>query len=335
MRLGIVVAVWLCAEVAASAATIRVPRDARTIQAAVNAASDGDVIKVEYGRYCGATIDRQVHLQATWLTTIVGCTAPTVSGLRAGFLLVDDRASGTTITGFRFDGSRISDDNIAPLAFAVFGRDAHSVVVDLNLIEGTVQGITNTGGDGWVIVGNVIRNLALFTCRVRCGGGAGIVIQQRDVNVDRAHGNVVALNHISGRIPDGHSLFDMVGVLVLGQELPTVSLNKLAIPDNRRADARGIGVLVTDVCCGDDLPFHTTRRAIIIGNDGCRSQFAVIVDRDASGGTGNSRDLVIKGNRGEVIVNGDRVRQLDADEAEQPGLAALADDDAVYAWPLL
>jgi hypothetical protein len=316
-HMAIVMVVGLAAEAAADAAVIRVPRDARTIQAAVNRASDGDIITVAPGRYCGATIDREVHLIATWATQIVGCATPTISGLRAGFFLPDESASGSTITGFRFDGRGIADDDTEPLAFAIFARDAHGVIVDLNRIEGTIQGITNTRGDGWIIAGNVIHRLTLITR----GGGDGIVLQQRDPALDRAAGNVVGFNHIDGRIPDGHAAFDMVGVLVIGQERPAVTLNKLAIPDNRRAEARGIGVLVTDICCGDAASFPTTHGAVIVGNDGRHSQFAVIVDRDASGGTGNSRQAVIVGNRGVVLVDGERQQ------------VALVATDLVYAWP--
>jgi nitrous oxidase accessory protein NosD len=306
VRIAIVVATGLGASAAAQAATIRVPRDAPTIQAAVSAADDGDTVKVGPGRYCGATIDREVHLVATWATTIIGCDAPLVSGLRAGFFLPDERASGTTIHGFRFDGRGISEDNLAPLAFAIFARDAHGVIADLNLVEGTVQAITNTRGDGWIIAGNVIKDLTLFACRTRCGGGDGIVIQQRDPADDRSAGNFVSLNVITGRVPDGHTLFDMVGVLVIGQERPVITTNAIAIPDNPRATARGLGVLVTDVCCGLPDAFPTTHGAVIVGNDGRRSEVAVIIDRDAGGGTGNSRGAFIAHNLGTVIVDGVR-----------------------------
>ncbi len=318
LHIAIVLVVGFAAEAAAHAGVIRVPRDARTIQAAVDRADDGDVITVAPGRYCGATITKEVHLIASWATRIIGCDAPLISGLRAGFFLPDESSSGSTITGFRFDGDGISDTNTRPLAFAIFARDAHGVIVDLNWIEGTIQGITNTRGDGWIIAGNKICDLTLITR----GGGDAIVLQQRDPALDRAAGNIVGFNDIEGRIPNGHAAFDMVGVLVIGQERPAITFNRLKIPDNRRAEARGIGILVTDVCCGDSVSFPTTHGAIIVGNDGRRSQFAVIVDRDASGGTGNSRQLVLVGNKGVVLVNGQRVQQL-----------ALAADDGVYAWP--
>src|SRR5438128_1746482 len=83
---------------------------------------------------------------------------------------------------------------------------ATGVVVADNRIDGTVQGITNTGGDGWFVAGNAIHGLGIFGCLAgdsRCGGGVGIVMQQRDVNADRATGNVVLFNDVRGALPDG------------------------------------------------------------------------------------------------------------------------------------
>lgn len=48
----------------AVAAVVRVPDDAPTIQAAVDRAKDGDIVRVAAGRWCGAAIDREVTLVA-------------------------------------------------------------------------------------------------------------------------------------------------------------------------------------------------------------------------------------------------------------------------------
>jgi hypothetical protein len=290
---------------------IQVPRDAATIQAAVDRAPDGATIKVAPGRYCGASIAKEVHLVGSWATTIIGCAAPVQSAnLRAGFLLVDEQASGSSIRGFRFDGAGVSNRNLTPLAFAVFSRGAHGVSVIGNRIDGTVQAITNSGGEGWTVVGNDISNLTLFDCNGgRCGGGSAIVMQERDTSGDRASCNVVALNQVTGQIPDGHSLFDMVGTFVLGQERPVVGFNRYFIPKNPNAPARGIGVEVSDVCCGLPTPFLTTRGAFIVGNDGRRSQYVVVIDRDASGGTGNTEGAILRANHGTSLVNGVETRR--------------------------
>jgi hypothetical protein len=324
VALAVVITAGGAAEAAAARELIRVPHDAETIQDAVDLADDDDLIAVAPGRFCGAVIDHEVHLAASWATTIVGCAEPTLfDGLRVGFHLDGSRASGSTIFGFHFDGRGISDDNLEPLAFAVFGRNAHNVAVGANHVDGTVQAITNSGGDQWVIAGNVIRDLTLFACFNRCGGGDAIVLQQRDFARGRDCENTVVLNQVTGAIPDQHDAFDMVGVVVYGQDTPVVSFNRFYIPDNPLAAARGIGVLVSDVCCGNPTPFRATRKARIIGNDGERSELVVVVDRDASGGIQNSRGAVIRNNLGVSIINGVRsvISSTLVVEPDGPGLA--------------
>src|SRR3974377_841250 len=73
---------------------IRVPRDQPTIQAAVDAASDGDRIVVTGGRVCGATLNKRLELVGRRGATIVGCDAPAVGAFRVGFFLPDGSASG-------------------------------------------------------------------------------------------------------------------------------------------------------------------------------------------------------------------------------------------------
>jgi hypothetical protein len=319
-------------EAGAAAGVIRVPADAPTVQAAVNQATDGDVIRVAAGRFCGAAIDREVHLIGSPGTTIQGCAQPVQSGnLRAGFLLVDERASGTTIRGFRFDGVGVSNSNLLPLSFAVFGRDAHDVAVIGNRVDGTVQAITNTRGDHWFIAGNVIHDLTLFPCggSGRCGGGDGIVVQQRDPAGDRAFGNLVLLNDITGATPDGQADFGMAGVFVLGQDHPLVALNRVAIPHNPTAPADAIGINVTDVCCGDPTSLLTTHHAIIIGNDGRATPVAVQIDPDASGGHGNSVGAIVQSNLGKVIIDGVVVQAA----APTTGAARAATATAAAARP--
>jgi hypothetical protein len=304
----LVVSCMVAIEAGAAAAVIRVPGDAPTVQAAVTAASDGDVIRVAAGRWCGASIDREVHLVGAPGATIEGCASLTdFGGLRLGFLLVDDRASGTSITGFRFDGRGISTTNTDPLALAILGRDAHGVVVAGNEIDGTVQGITNSGGDGWLILANRIRDLTIFGCvdpAGRCGGGDGIVIEARDPSGDRASHNRILLDDVGGAIPDGLSQVGMAAIFVLGQDHPLVVNNRVSIPHNPNATATGTGVSVSDTCCGDPTGLLTTTHAVIVGDDGRGSEIAVEIDPDASGGCGNSDTAVVEHDQGVVIICG-------------------------------
>ncbi|HTJ42579.1 MAG TPA: hypothetical protein VL463_10825 [Kofleriaceae bacterium] len=299
----------MATEVVAHAGVIRVPSDAPTVQAAVDRASDGDVIKVAPGRWCGATIDREVHLVGSWGATIQGCAAITqFGGLRVGFLLVDDRASGTSIRGFRFDGEGISTTNTDPLGLAVLGRGAHGVVVAGNWIDGTVQGITNTGGDDWLVIGNTIHGLSIFGCvdpNGRCGGGVGIVMQQRDPALDRAFGNHVLLNDVEGAIPDGLAIVGMTAVFLVGQDHPLVSVNRVAIPHNPAASASGIGVQIASDCCGEPDPLPTTLHAVITNNDGRGSEIAVQIDPEGSGGCESGNSAIVKHDLGVVIICGE------------------------------
>ena len=261
---------------AAAAAVRRVPGSYATIQAAVDAAGAGDIIDVAPGRHCGARIDRPVTLLGHGRATIIGCAdGPALSsGVRAGFQLPGadgaSGASGTHIEGFVFDGRGISADNLEPLGVAIIATFASHVRVERNVILGTVQGITNTAGDSWLIVHNVIRDLTVFDCTgALCGGGDGIVIQiARDPTAvpggpeaagNRPKDNVVVGNVIEGDIPDGFEAFDMAGVFVFAADRTVVARNRLSLPDNPNADAEGIGVLVDNSCCG--LPAIVPGRA--------------------------------------------------------------------------
>ena len=293
----------------AHAGVRRVPDRYPTIQAAVDAADARDVIDVSPGSYCGATIDRPVNLQGHGHATIVGCAdGPVLSnGVRAGFRLPGadgvSAASGTEIEGFRFDGRGVSAANLEPLGVAIIATFANDVRVERNHVLGTVQGITNTGGDRWVIVNNVIDDLGVFDCTgALCAGGDGIVIQISTAAPDsRPQRNVVAGNAVNGAIPDGFGVFSMVGVFVFAADDTVVTRNRLSFPDNPNADALGEGVLVDNSCCGQPPVTPGARGTVVTFNDGRASEVAVEI-----GGTGgeNTGGLVLFGNLGPVVVEG-------------------------------
>lgn len=278
---------------------LRVPQDHATIQAAVDAASDGDRIVVSRGHFCGATLTRRVALQGKSGATIVGCDAPVSGPYRVGFLLPDTRASGSSIHGFRFDGRGVSNANLAPLGAGILARSANDVSVVDNDFEGTFQAVTNTDGSGWTVLFNRLEHLTALTCDGGCAGGDGIVFQQRLVLDHRPRGNLAAFNHVQGDIPDGLNEFSMVGVLVLGQSRAVVVGNDFKIPHNPDADAQGVGVLVTDHCCAA-VVVSTSVKTDVLFNDGRRSELVLRVDPDAQGGDGNLEDARIFGNRGKV-----------------------------------
>lgn len=278
---------------------LRVPQRYATIQAAVDAADDGDQIVVSRGRFCGATITRRLVLKGKHGATIVGCEAPVTGAFRIGFFLPDGRASGTSIRGFRFDGRGVSNANLAPLGAGILARSADDVTVLGNHFDGTFQAITNTDGSGWTVLFNRVERLTALTCDGGCAGGDAIVFQQRLVLDRRPRGNVAAFNRVQGDIPDGLNEFSMVGVLVLGQARALVAANLFAIPRNPGAEAQGVGVLVTDHCCAA-VEVSTSVNTDVLFNDGRRSELVLRVDPDVNGGPGNLEGARIFGNRGEV-----------------------------------
>jgi nitrous oxidase accessory protein NosD len=323
---GALTVVVTCAALAgaARAATVRrVPGRYATIQQAIDAAHSGDEISVAPGRYCGAVIDRPVTLDGHGQATIVGCpTGPALfGGLRVGFLLPGvagvNPASGTRIQGFHFDGRGVTADDLDALAFGVFARFADDVQITGNRFFGTVQAITNTAGDHWVIAHNDIHGLTLFDCTAGlCAGGDGIIIQAASGDVaapggagdavNRPEGNVVFANDIDGTIPDGFDAFSMVGIFLFAADGTIVRENRIAIPDNPTSQAGGEGVLVSNTCCGDPnaVVVPGSRNTAVLFNEGRASEFVVVVE-----GTGgeNTQGLVLFGNRGVQLVEGNLV----------------------------
>lgn len=291
----------------ATADTLRVPGDFPTIQAAHDAASPEDQIRVGPGEWCGATITKTVDLFGEGNATIIGCaTSPALAGvLRIGFFFPDASGSGTTIRHFIFDGLGASNANFDPISFAVFARFANNVVIEQNTILGTIQAITNTDGSGWVVNHNNIEDFSVLACDgTFCGGGVGIVFQGRNTAGPRQTDNTAMFNDISGVIPDDFDVFSMAGILVLGaQEGAVLQKNRIAIPDNPTSLAAGQAIVVTDVCCGIPTPFSTAINSTIIKNDGRDSELSVVITLDGGGGMGNTEGTTLRGNFGVNEIN--------------------------------
>ena len=307
----------ICSAGHAQAKVWRVPSAVSTIQAAVDAARDGDEIRVAPGAYCGATIAKRVNLVGVGHPRIIGCsTGPTLGAMRVGFYMPgpigQNPASGTKISGFVFDGRGVSSANLAPLSFGVFARFAHDIELSHNHFEGTAQAITNTGGDRWRIEHNRIRGLTVLDCTGPCTGGDGIVIQlARDevaapggdsAAINRPEDNLVLDNLIEGSPPDGFASFSMVGVLVFAADHTTVLKNDLRLRDNPDATAVGQGILVTNTCCGAGVSYLPgARHTILALNDGRKSEVAIVVE--GSDGA-NTEGLFSFRNRGEEQIEG-------------------------------
>jgi hypothetical protein len=295
----------------AIAETLRVPEDYATIQLAVDAALPEDQIRVGPGEWCGATITETVDLFGEGNATIIGCASnPALGPFRIGFFLPDASASGSSFRHFLFDGAGVSNQpptgNFDPLAFAIFARGASDVIISQNHVIGTVQSFTNTDGSDWTVNHNIIEDLTVFTCDglITCGGGDGIVFQDRNAGGPRQTDNTAMFNFISGAVPDNLELFSMAGIIILGAEDGTVlQKNQITIPGNPLADGEGHAIRVSDVCCGGPATFQTVINSVIVKNDARNSEAAVVIDKDSTGGTGNSEGLRLRGNFGVNEIN--------------------------------
>src|SRR6478735_9279755 len=308
---------FVCFSSLASARVLRVPEKIATIQAAVDAARDGDEIRVGPGAYCGATVNKRVELIGVGFPRIIGCaSSPTLGAGRVGFYMpgpdAKNPANCSKISGFVFDGRGVSSANLAPIAFGIFARFAHDIEITHNHFEGTAQAITNTGGDRWRIEHNRIRDLTVLDCTGPCTGGDGIVIQlARDevaapggdsAAINRSEDNLVLDNLIEGSPPDGFASFSMVGVLVFAADHTTILKNDLRLRDNADATAVGQGILVTNTCCGAGVSYLPgARHTILAFNDGRKSEVAIVVE--GSDGA-NTEGLFTFRNRGEEQIEG-------------------------------
>jgi len=310
---GVLVCLGLvCVAGHAKAKVWQVPGKIGTIQAAVDAAKDGDEIRVSPGAYCGATIDKRVDLVGIGYPRIIGCSdGPALGVLRVGFFMpgpnAKNPASGTKISGFVFDGRGVASANLSPLSFGIFARFARDIEISHNHFEGTAQAITNTGGDRWRIEHNRIHDLTVLDCTGPCTGGDGIVIQlARDevaapggdgAAINRPEDNLVLENTIEGSPPDGFSAFSMVGILVFAADHTTVLKNRLLLRDNAAATAVSQGILLTNTCCGTGTSYLPgARNTILAFNDGRKSEVAIVVE--GSDGA-NTQGLFLFRNRGE------------------------------------
>jgi hypothetical protein len=177
----------------ASARDWVVPTDFPTIQQAIDAADDGDVIIVQPGSYAGATVDKAVAIRARGGTVHI-VDGPVVSPTfgKAGFYFPGGgEGSGASIEGFTF----------TDIPLPVFSRGADDVSVVGNSMSYFLQGVTNWGygswGNRWEIADNKMHRLM-----TSCGGGIGVFVG--DFQGGTVTGNVVTRNTIRGllRIPD-------------------------------------------------------------------------------------------------------------------------------------
>ncbi len=176
-----------------------------TIQEAVNAAVDGNSIRVLAGQYAGAAVNEDLLIVGDSAGGSVITSGPHYGGgapgLQTAFKL-DSGASGAEIRNFTIDCNSATN-----FYFAIFSRAADNVVVDSLTINYPVQGITNYGGSNWQITNNAINYTGAAS-----GGGIAILLGAYPPTYTTLQGNLVKGNTIiaSGTAPD----FSCPGILM-------------------------------------------------------------------------------------------------------------------------
>ena len=196
--LVLVLTLSLVTAVPVSAAIINVPADYATIQLAINAAGPGDTINVAAGTYAGAVVNEDLNIiGAAGGASVITSGVPYKIGssLLTGFRL-DAGADGAEIRNFTMNGNY---NTAGKFWFAVFARNADSVIVDSLALDDMVQGITNWGGSGWEITNNVIGDTY-----PTYGGGIAIHLGADPTNFPNCDNNLVQSNIITtSAVQDG------------------------------------------------------------------------------------------------------------------------------------
>ncbi len=129
------------------AATLRVPGDHKTIQAAVDAAKDGDVITVGAGDYReNVVIKKPLTLEAAKGQDAQPHPLPTITAADKGKPVISIIAAhDVTITGFSTTGSSEA---------GIFVSNSSAVTIRENTSTGNMSGITLLKSSGSIVAGN-------------------------------------------------------------------------------------------------------------------------------------------------------------------------------------
>jgi hypothetical protein len=179
------------ASMLAQAATLRVPQQYASIQAAIDAAADGDIIRVAAGTYTE-------NLQSEGKSfSLLGAGAQTTiidGGALGPVMAVAEVATGPiTVAGFTIR------NGLGSAVFANFGGGIHAVDVHLVVRDNVLTGNSACSGMAiWMVNGSIklIRNrIHANIAPSGCGHEALFLIPETDSVIDH---NVIADHNASG-----------------------------------------------------------------------------------------------------------------------------------------
>jgi len=212
-----------------------------TIQEAVNAASDGNSIRVLDGTYEEAvTIDKaDLMLQSLSMPIIKPLTTPANHGA-AIYISVD----GVTVDGFEIDGTTVCNNGI-------YGWDTSDLTIKDNVIHGAVNAWDGCGilliswGNAGTVYGNLIKNNEIYDT-----GRMGIMVMDHDAS----DYTVTSDNIITGNI-----VYDTWQVK-WGDHGGSIQINvakNCSITDNIIYDSNDRGVYMFGSASGNEIAGNT------------------------------------------------------------------------------